>query len=284
LRRTAKVDFSEVASVIAACAGAARKGGAPAVCVHLLLALVEQIRSRFPFRERTFGTFGNLLEREMHSAFGNLLQGHLRMLASVVQGLASRDPIASDMLWLKQSIQDRDVFQMSAFCCIAKAFGFLETDIFSCGGLLTKGNLHVANSNFSRGLAFFKSRVASWRQTSIQPSEYRPDAFIEMDGVPVIVDAKFRVPNSAGLVVHPDGAKDVQAYMDDFGVLATIIVVPRIFNRTAIGTEGYAVIEGNGKSIFVVELQDSDDIQTQRTMRKAIERAAQIETPAQVTI
>jgi hypothetical protein len=273
-RRTRKVDFFEIVALLSSCAATLKRSAAPAISSFLILALIEEIQFQFPGRRAPLHDPIAVLERQMRSPFGALLQGHMRTLVAIVGEFARRDPIDHGLLWLKQSIQDRDVFQASVFACCAKALGFCHTQMISAAGLLAKEDITVANTNSTNGLRFFNDRRLSWRDNSLQPGEYRPDTFVLSRGRPVIIDAKFRMPGSTQLVAEPDGLKDVQAYMNDFDLNAAIVVVPRLLNRAAVGSDGYAKLEARGKSILIIEMQDSDDAETQRSLERAVEFAA----------
>lgn len=158
--------------------------------------------------------------------------------------------------------------------------GFTEEEVFSSPGLLRARDIQLANGNTTAGLKFFSEKVASWRYDSIQRSQYHPDAFVFYQGRPVIIDAKFRLPDSVEQVADSSGIKDIQAYMNDFGLNTAVMVVPKILNQAVVGSGGYASIEGGGNRINVVEMQDSDDPLTQRNLKNAIEDAARTSFPA----
>lgn len=274
LRNSKIVDLSEVVAVLEICASIIKKTSAPPISSLLISTLIDEILFRFPYKNRYSETFGSILNREMRSPFGTTIQQYLITILMIVNSFACRDPIDHGLYWLIQSIQDRDVFQISVFASCAKALGFSNEDLKSSNGLLNIPGLQIANTNTSAGRDYFKNHINSWRSTSLQPSEYRPDVFINFNGKPVIIDAKFRMPNSVWLIGEPNGIKDVQAYMNDFDVDAAIIIVPKILNQSSINADGHAEIKGNSKHIFIIEMIDSDDIFAQERIKTAIRRTA----------
>lgn len=272
LARSAQIDCSEIISLLAACAAISTTSDLPISVYAMLRNLVTSLDERFPNQRQGPEDIDRVITRPMHSLFGTQIQDLLRLLVSILLHEVGRTRKQDRLMWLKRSILDRDVFQTSVFACSARALGFTHADIISSsGGVLKRPDgTVVADANRSAGLAVFRGATNSWRKNTIQPSDYRPDTFIIAEGVPIIIDAKYRLPASSDLVANSEGLKDVQAYMDDFGLRSAIVLVPRLLFSTA----GTARIEGKEKTIFVVELQDSDDYQTQARLKASILAAA----------
>lgn len=267
LSHSAQIDFGEITSLLAACASIARTSDLPISIYAMLQRLVSSLSGRFQGQQDDREDFDKVIVRPMHSLFGLQLQDLLRLLVSVLLREIARTQSQDRLMWLKRSVLDRDVFQTSVFACCAKALGFSDHEITASSGVLRgPDRTVVADANRADGLAVFRDSTNSWRQQTIQPSDYRPDTFILLRGVPILIDAKFRLPDSAALVANSDGLKDVQAYMDDFGLCSSIVVVPRLLSST----DGMAIIRGKKKSIFVVALQDSDDCETQALLRASV--------------
>lgn len=271
LSRSAQIDCAEIVSLLTACAAIAKTSDLPISVYAMLRSLVSSLNGRFQNQRQNPEDFDKVITRPMHSLFGLQIQDLLRLLVSVLLREIARSQSQDRLMWLKRSILDRDVFQTSVFACCAKALGFSDQEITAGNGVLkgSDGTI-VADANRADGLALFRNSTNSWRQQSIQPSDYRPDTFILLKDVPIVIDAKFRLPASADLVANSDGLKDVQAYMDDFGLCSAIVVVPRLLFSTA----GTASIIGKEKRIFVVALQDSDDHETQALLLASIRAAA----------
>lgn len=274
LRSGRDVDFSEVVAVLLGCAGSLTRTDAPAIAVTLLTDLVDEIQFHFPLRSFGGESVGSVLERPMMSPFGTVIQGHLRTLVAISGRLVGRDPMAHGLFWLERSMIDWDAFQSSAFHLCAWGLGFGHDEIAASDGVLSDVGLVVADANTAKGMALFNATLQGWRAISLQPSGFRPDIFVIIRGHLVIIDAKFRMPGSADQVANPDGLKEVQAYMQEFGLQAAIVIAPRILNRAAVKSEGFALIEGRGHRIFVVEMQDSRDELTAEALRSAVMAAA----------
>lgn len=273
-RSSQKLDFSDVCGVLTYCAGALRKTTAPAALSMVLQASSVALKENFPFKGAGSQDFGNVLSRNMRSPFGSQLQLNLRLLVALINKLAAREKRDLSLLWLTQAIQDIDVFERSVFACCAKAFGFTHEEVISCDGVLKKQGLTVADTNLKVGMNELEQKLTSWRKDSIQPSEYHPDTYVLVDDKPVIIDAKFRMPESIALVTEPGGIKDVQAYMHDFSVKSALIVVPLLLAAPNIFSDGIECIEGGGHSIYIVAMQNSDDVASQARLKLAIQLAA----------
>lgn len=280
LTKSGKVNMSPVASLLYACVAALRSSAAPATAQYMLASTVDEMQHRFSCKtDASEQEQDATLARDMRSPFGVALQTQLRMLLALIFGFVARDPIDQGLLWLERSIRDFDVFQASVYACCAKSLGFLQTEIATSIGVLEKDDILIVDANTSAGFKRFSESISGWRSSSLQSSDYRPDTFVIFDGAPILIDAKFRLPPSANLVADPDALKEVQAYLDEFGLCSAVVVVPRILSQKHLNTDGLAVIEGRSltgraKRLIVLELQDSDDPTTQSRMKKAVELAA----------
>lgn len=269
------VDFSDVVDLLEYCASRLIKSSMIPALGLMLKVSTSILKQNYPSKEGVADIKGNILEREMRSAFGGSLQHNLRILVAVINGLVKRARVDLDLQWITLAIQDRDVFEKSVFACCAKALGFSHEDVIKSNGLLLKGGIVVADTNSRAGAAQMNFVLKSWRQGSAQPSNYHPDTLIISDGIPVLIDAKFRLPESVFLAAEPDGLKDVQAYMDDFSLSSAVIVVPRILCREILGPNGFVTIEGNNKKIYIAEMQDSDCVIAQYSLKIAISLVAE---------
>lgn len=271
-KASAYPDLTNVLSIIEECAILLKRSSISAASFSMLRALCAETAHLYPPYPQHKDAEGELF-RPMKTGFGAALQRELLLLVTSVRSLASRDPIDSGLLFLEPSIQDHSVFETSAYAACAKAFGFSDESINS-GAVLRRPGVVVANTNTRDGQHELSEHISSWRQQSIQPSGYKPDTLIVLDGIPVIVDAKFRVPKTFSLALHPDGVKDVQAYMDDFGLAAAIMLAPRIYFQGL----NFVSIEGAQRKILGIALQDSDDPATHETIATCAMEAATYST------
>lgn len=271
---SSKVSIDELPELLETFAVVLSTSPAPMVASILLRNLAEEVRIRYPGRKRGGYKFDHLLLGQMKSPFGSSLQFYLRALLGLINNTLGRTTVHHRLNWLSQSIRDRDVYQTSVFASCAKSLGFNHQQVLDSNGLIATTNIVVADVNRPSGFEYFKSSISSWRSDSIQPSDYKPDILVSVAGAVVVIDAKFRMPNSALMVAAPEGLKDVQAYLNDFGIATAIVVVPKILCKDKLCEEGYALIHNGGNRIFVVEMQDSDSVISQRALRRAIELAA----------
>ena len=269
-RASRRIDFSDVVDLLEYCASRLIDSGtAPALGLMLNVSSAA-LKQEYPPSGGVASSQGNIFERNMRSSFGGALQHNLRILVSIINDLLKRAKADLDLQWLAQAIQDRDVFEKSVFACCAKALGFSHEDVIKSNGLLGGGNILVADTNSRAGTQQMNLVLKSWRQGSAQPSDYHPDTLVVINGIPVLIDAKFRLPDSVSLVAEPDGLKDVQAYMDDFSLSSAVVVVPRILCQEKLGPDGFISIAGDKKTIYIVEMQDSDCPLAQKSLKSAI--------------
>jgi hypothetical protein len=125
---------------------------------------------------------------------------------------------------------------------------------------------------------------AGWRDGSIQPANYEPDLIILHKGTtPVIVDAKFRCGGSEDEFVAGDAAKEIQAYMDEFGRRSAIAVVPLIPRNRLTGDTCFREIVTDTthlrhpKAMYVVELNPIRPQQFYNDFSNAFSACAAIE-------
>jgi len=92
-------------------------------------------------------------------------------------------------------------------------------------------------SRNQQGLSFFGYHAWSdvsahgltgWRDDTAFPSDYRPDLVVvrDSDRARLLVDAKLRAAHAPGALLSASGVKDLQAYMQEYGLCRGVILVP----------------------------------------------------------
>lgn len=275
------VDLAPVLATIQTAEHLLKDSSCPAPIIGMLSEVAADIEHYCRPVNAAAIDISNFLEKPMCSAFGIDVQGLCRQLILLVTNQLGRDKREHGIFWLKRAIRDFDVFETAVFVSCASAFGFSDNEILGCrNGVLERPGITVADANTKQGRKVFETSLRGWRESSSQPASYRPDTFIILNGSrPILIDAKFRIGSSFDMLAHPDGIKDVQAYLDDFDLNGAVVVVPRILNTALCMSPGLALIQstdgrGNHRVIAVVELQQSGDLLTLANMKKAVELVA----------
>lgn len=275
------VDLSSLYNAIQTTEALLRKSSCPVAIVGMLADILMSVEHYCQPGRRDVQDIGFFLEKPMKSAFGLDVQSFSRHLVLLATKQIGRDSRNNGIFWLRRAVRDFDVFEAAAFASCASALGFTDSEILGCTtGILQRDGVTIGDANTKRGLEIFRKAVRGWRAPSTQPSNYRPDSFVLLDGArPILIDAKFRIATSGNMLASPDGLKDVQAYLDDFGMNAAIVVVPRIVNTSLCVSTGLGVIQstdshGRHRIIAIVELQSSDDPLSIANLKKAVELVA----------
>ena len=273
------LDFSPIVSVLLAVRQQLRSragtSGAIILAMDNLVSAAERLPSR---RNEEFSKAAVFLATKMKGAAGQRLQIALRRLVHIVCLNGSRDALSRVADGLMQGIRDFDVFETSVFAACGLALGFSEAEVISTRGLLKSSRHVLANLNKTQGQEYFAGEMRGWRGKSAQPSDYTPDLFILYEGrVPIFVDAKFRLGQSAELVANASGLKEFQAYMDEFGLDYGLIIVPKSLHKSMLSQTGPQTqyITGTGrkgsyKQIAVAELPDTGDPASIANVRGAL--------------
>jgi hypothetical protein len=275
------VDLSPVLVVLNTIEHLLRGSSCPVPIIGMLAEVAADLERNCRTSRSTGTDISHFFERPMSSAFGldvQALCSRLFLLATKQLGRDSRD---HGIFWLKRAVRDFDVFETAVFASCASAFGFTEHDILNCEtGVLQGPGIIVGDANTQSGREIFATSIRGWRDASAQPAGYRPDTFVILNGSrPVLIDAKFRTATSTEMLAHPDGLKDVQAYLDDFSLTGAIVVVPRILKTELCLSPGLGIIQstdsmGKHRMVVIVELQRSSDHLTSTNIKKAVELIA----------
>lgn len=277
LGKSSRVDLTAVVGLLDDCSALLLRSSAPAVASVLLRHASDELRGRFRVsRTPRAAEIDALLTRRMHSPRGAELQSHLRLLAACAQERATRDSNDLGLLWLRQGIRDFDLFQSACFYLVARAFGLNSEAAASNQGVLNAPGVTVLNGNRSGALDSFFLTTPGWRQGSSQPSEYRPDIVVMLDGkLPVVIDAKFALSLSESLPLPSGPMKAVQAYLDEFDLPGAVLIVPKVLSPSALNSQGYVEVKGVNRSgkvrlILGVPVQDPEASASKSAVRAAV--------------
>lgn len=255
----------EVANLISWCASTLKGTGAYVGAFDMLRNLLIEVETLYRVRDLGGSFEVSLLSREMRSDFGRRLQSQLNVLVAIIRRIASKSAIDSGLLFLRSMPRDFDVFERSAYSACVKALALPGANTASADKPIS-----VIDGNSSLLESVLDVRLKSWRRHSLQPSNFRPDVVAVIGDATVVIDAKFRISTSKNQPVSPEAVKEVQAYLDDFGLRAAVIITPKIS-----GSGGSpAVIAGERRRIFAVEMQDSDDPNMLLTLSQVLREAA----------
>ena len=119
------------------------------------------------------------------------------------------------------------IFQQFAVGEVLCAFGIESTGIAQA----------FFDSRSSEGFAFDKyvawsdvgvHRLAGWRDQTSLPSNFRPDLILAnlSESQSLLIDAKFRGPAIEGGILSASGVKELQAYLNEYGLTRAVIVLP----------------------------------------------------------
>lgn len=223
--------------------------------VQLQLSRLNQVRRRV-----TNADISTWVSRDLTDKEPARLRTLILRVARLCTLVSSRtQPQRGGLSGLSNSFRDFDLFEWSVFAAIGSAIG-APTDSVSLEKTVLRGTQStVINVNKTGGAALARELLPGWRDNSIMPAEYLPDFIVKYrDGVHIPVDAKFRVARTFGAPCSPDSLKEVQAYMNDFGLNGAVIIVPMIpASVAAFGGAHSELISGqiNGREyrIWVVE-------------------------------
>lgn len=283
LGKSSRVDLTAIVGLLDDCSALLGRSSAPAVASVLLRHASDDLRARFRISRmpRAVETDA-LLTRQMHSPRGAELQSHLRLLAACAQERAKRDSNDLGLLWLRQGVRDFDLFQSACFYLVARSFGLDSEAAASSQGILSAPGVTVLNGNRPGALDSFFSATPGWRQGSSQPSEYRPDIVVMLDGkLPVVLDAKFALSLSETLPLPSGPVKAVQAYLDEFDLPGAVLIVPKVLDQSALNAQGYVEVAGINRSgkrrlILGVPLQDPDSYISKGAVHAAVTAIASL--------
>src|ERR1039458_473965 len=113
--------------------------------------------------------------------------------------------------------------------------------------------------NVFGGQAAMATILQGWRDQSVLPSAYLPDFILHFNRqTPILIDAKFRVGRTLAEPCSKDGFKEVQAYLDEFGLIGAIILVPSIPSSLAAGQPNALSVlitgtqKGSGRRVWLI--------------------------------
>jgi hypothetical protein len=174
---------------------------------------------------------------------------------------------------LDTNFTDFHLFQWWCARELCRAFGADLTALVRSGQVSAPGGLRLSCPDWGGAAAV----PSGWRDASPMRSDYRPDFVIEREGARAILDAKFRMGATLDQPCSADSVKEVQAYMEEFGLSAAGILVPCIPGRVARGEAGLRreVIEGalgtRSRRIVVAECAPVDDVDCLANLKGAVE-------------
>ena len=208
--------------------------------------------------ERALATW---LASTPRSSVARALKSRLRQVAALMARTNQRSSDhASGIAGLDKGFRDFDLFEWSCGRAVCEALGGDLASLAAGAGVVSAGLHNLILPNRADGQIAARALLRGWRDGSEMPSGYAPDFVIVWNRTtPVIVDAKFRVSDSLSIPCAPDAVKEVQAYLDEFGLVGAVILVPLIPRRVlaAERAAGSALISGtaNGRSkrVWIVE-------------------------------
>ncbi|HEY8610794.1 MAG TPA: hypothetical protein VIL69_05810 [Roseomonas sp.] len=174
---------------------------------------------------------------------------------------------------LDTTFTDYHLFQ---WWCARELCRALEADLKTLvrsGHASGPGGLRVSCPDWGGGAAV----PCGWRDASPMRSDYRPDFVVEREGAAVVLDAKFRMGATLDQACSADSVKEVQSYMEEFGLPAAGILVPCIPGRVARGEAGLGreVVEGSlgarSRRIVVAECAPMDGEDCPANLRATVE-------------
>lgn len=128
-----------------------------------------------------------------------------------------------DLSWRRHQPRDHEVYQAWCVYAVAKAFGMKPTGVHfrprSPGGPLFESD-QADLYHEAVGV------LASWRNGTAVPDDYRPDIVwtSQFDDKVILIDAKYSIGTDGSL--PPGRIKEVQAYMQSFGITKACILYP----------------------------------------------------------
>jgi hypothetical protein len=166
---------------------------------------------------------------------------------------------------LTNGFKDADLFEWSCFSAICNVLAGDLVALKNGHAAINAGRYILVNTNRPGGLAITKKMLPGWRDSSVMPSGYKPDFIVAENAKNFVVpiDAKFRVGASLEVPCSADSVKEVQAYLDEFGLNGAIILVPAIpFSLASGDAKTYAIkiegcVLGRTRRIWVVEYAPS---------------------------
>lgn len=246
-----RFDVSPIADIVDNCRGLVSSVPSASVLTEILRRASDEIGS-------AVASSGRIAEdptsRRMDTQAGREIQDELLRLVAACSSLAVTSLESERRDRLRMSVRDFEAYELSAWAACGFACGFGYDEIVSADGVLARGELTLANCNTSTGLKVLAETLVSWRETTLQPSGYRPDFLIRKGSRRLIVDAKFRISSALGVLGPASGLKDLQAYLDDFSMSSAIAIVPNVP-----GGRDRAILESGSKRVDVVRVTDSQD-------------------------
>lgn len=160
---------------------------------------------------------------------------------------------------LNLGFRDFDLFEWS--CCQALCDALqMQQQPLKLASTMSGPRHDLIAVNYPGGAASMARVLRGWRDASLLPSGYLPDFILHLRReTPILIDAKFRVGSIVTDPCSKDGFKEVQAYLDEFGLVGAIILVPSIPASLAAGqphTLGVSIQgdqNGRGRRVWVVE-------------------------------
>jgi hypothetical protein len=161
---------------------------------------------------------------------------------------------------LHLGFRDFELFEWSCCEAICDAIG-VERDPTKLAQARLVGTQHdLIPVNVFGGQAAMATILQGWRDQSVLPSAYLPDFILHFNRqTPILIDAKFRVGRTLAEPCSKDGFKEVQAYLDEFGLIGAIILVPSIPSSLAAGQPNALSVlitgnqKGSGRRVWIIE-------------------------------
>lgn len=196
------------------------------VSVYNRLALLSSVRGR----RITWGEVREWLAMEPSTNLSRLLKHYLVLTIGLCKRQAHRGSREGlGLRGLSDSFRDFDLFEWSAFAAVCLALGaprdagVLSRTVVACG------TTDVINANRKQGEQYVRTLLPGWRDGSDFPARYVPDTIVHFEKrLAIPVDAKFRVGASLVEPCDTGGIKEIQAYLNEFGVTGALVLVPMI--------------------------------------------------------
>ena len=182
---------------------------------------------------------------------------------------------------LNASFRDFDLFEWSTFAAIGAALGAANDPTSLNKTELSGTESTLINVNKEGGAERVRTLLPGWRDSSAMPAHFLPDYIVKYKNrVPIPVDAKFRVADRIDAPCSAESVKEVQAYLNEFGLSGAVIVVPMIPQSIVASADSMALaitgqIKGSENRIWVVE-NDPSINGFERAFNRALEDIAEL--------
>lgn len=241
-----------------------RKTAANDLDCLLITDTLTMLSERFGASEDNVGSL-RFLELPVRSGIGRALQDHGYLVFFATRLTLQMQSRHAGLQWLQGAPRDFELFERLVFSACASALDMQPEGIASPSGVLRQNAAELLNVNTPEGASRFAKVIEGWRHRSKAPSGYLPDiCYIEAPRNFAIIDAKFRiVPGDAG-TAKPSAVKEVQAYLDEFGLLGAVIAIPsqHVLGAGTTGSirEDISGLDANGRKrlISVVAIDTKD--------------------------